>query len=591
MTSITDLISNFFLPDPGNDHSLQHTANNKVTCYTNGVDFYKDVQVEIEKLRNNPNSTKRYFYMTAYEFGLLKLPNQKIGVGSVWNTRPASYNNIVDFQIPGALALPNSGSLLIDYLAALWKQPNRVDVRVMPWISPLLMTVAGSMSTEMWAKNAQSLISVRELRFRTGMDIATLNILSHPLGAMHQKMIICGVGDSTAAPGDYMVAFVSGIDPVSNRLDSTWIDAGVRVEGPAAHIVYRNFRDLWNEAQTRPNQEFHLNTGSTGGVVLDADNNPIPVDQVAVYGKKRPVPARPALTVANGTQSVQVLRTAPTMNFAEGASDLLPMGSLTQQILRWALDYKAPPLQYANNGQGLFEFNAALQKAIEHANKYIYIEDQGFTSQEIMQWIAARMQVKPNLKVIMVYGGNPYELPSYGITQAVKLLAPTLPTPPAISPPNIAFWWRGGSYVHSKVVIIDDEWCSVGSANIMRRSQYTDGELALSILDTIQSSGTPSNPQPFAKLLRRALWARHCAAGVTPENLNDIDPALKLWDANWYAGSFAYTLNTAMERCAIPFVFGDPTPTGGWSNKNRPTQPPYDEKEYNARMPDSRKLY
>lgn len=52
-------------------------------------------------------------------------------------------------------------------------------------------------------------------------------------------------------------------------------------------------------------------------------------------------------------------------------------------------------------------------------------------------------------------------------------------------------------YVHGKVSIIDDEWLSVGSANLNQRGLATDAEMNVQALT------------PAAGDLRCALWAEH----------------------------------------------------------------------------------
>ena len=74
-----------------------------------------------------------------------------------------------------------------------------------------------------------------------------------------------------------------------------------------------------------------------------------------------------------GTMHVQVLRTAPTMNFNIGGTPTVPIPSPIRDLLgfrqaKWNM----------NGGRGIFEFRMAIRKAINAAKKYIYIEDQAF---------------------------------------------------------------------------------------------------------------------------------------------------------------------------------------------------------------------
>ena len=58
-------------------------------------------------------------------------------------------------------------------------------------------------------------------------------------------------------------------------------------------------------------------------------------------------------------------------------------------------------------------------------------------------------------------------------------------------------------YVHAKVAIIDDEWLTVGSANLNNRGFVTDSELNVVVRD-------PS----LARALRMELWSEHLGIGA-----------------------------------------------------------------------------
>jgi phosphatidylserine/phosphatidylglycerophosphate/cardiolipin synthase-like enzyme len=55
-------------------------------------------------------------------------------------------------------------------------------------------------------------------------------------------------------------------------------------------------------------------------------------------------------------------------------------------------------------------------------------------------------------------------------------------------------------FVHSKVMIVDDEFTLIGSANLNQRSMTHDSEVAVGILDAGNN---------FAKELRMRLWSEH----------------------------------------------------------------------------------
>lgn len=74
-------------------------------------------------------------------------------------------------------------------------------------------------------------------------------------------------------------------------------------------------------------------------------------------------------------------------------------------------------------------------------------------------------------------------------------------------------------YVHAKVGVIDDSWCTVGSANLNERGLVTDGEINAVISDP-----------DIARSLRIALWAEHLGM---PEKAVAAADSTQLVDEAW----------------------------------------------------------
>src|SRR4030088_2032674 len=75
-------------------------------------------------------------------------------------------------------------------------------------------------------------------------------------------------------------------------------------------------------------------------------------------------------------------------------------------------------------------------------------------------------------------------------------------------------------YVHAKVMIVDDVWAGVGSANLNRRSWSHDSEMACAVLDERPDPRPPRDPaglgdgaRSFARDLRLRLWRDHLDRG------------------------------------------------------------------------------
>lgn len=88
-------------------------------------------------------------------------------------------------------------------------------------------------------------------------------------------------------------------------------------------------------------------------------------------------------------------------------------------------------------------------------------------------------------------------------------------------------------YVHAKMMLVDDAFASIGSANANRRGFYSDGECNIFAMRERVADG-----DNWIRDLRIALWAEHL--GLTPEfadvALRDPGAALPLFDRSFVAG-------------------------------------------------------
>ena len=521
------------------------SAGNTVDYLIDGHEYFGALRKEVAALR--AGAGERFFYFANWYAGLTPVdprdPQHIDGKISAWDTSVNLDAFKLDDGQPGT-------TFLKDDLAQLAQQG--VEVRALVWINPLLFTSKlAAQAGGVLSVNLHSMTSITDLRERPefvaqdGHKKLILNTLSHPIGAMHLKVALCGDANG-------LRAYVSGLDFVSNRVAGRdhsggqfWHDAGVRIQGPAALAVYNYYRLLYNEQLGRDVRVFRINGKEIPSHYKDTE-------QI----KQRSLPP-----VAAGPQHVQVLRTLPQMNFfpsRQGTinktflADIPVLGQavlgLLTCIFKLVSGYGQDEFSFAPGG--IFEFRTAMRKAIAQAERYVYVEDQGFRNMELMDLLHKQLVAQPALKVIFVHGGDPADPPDTFMAHAIN--AHLVKDRPDLGS-RIAFY-EAGQTMHSKLTIIDDIWAAIGSANAFRRSMYTDGECSIAVLD--------EEAVTFAQKLRAALWGEH--AGLTVDALAwadflNLDSSLGLWNPAWGPPAAAQLL-PRFERMEVPFVVCDHAP-------------------------------
>jgi phosphatidylserine/phosphatidylglycerophosphate/cardiolipin synthase-like enzyme len=192
-------------------------------------------------------------------------------------------------------------------------------------------------------------------------------------------------------------------------------DASLKVEGPCVQFIDQTFSTIWS-----------------------------------AHNEFTPAPAPPTGPVSGpSVAAVQLLRTLPGNVFTEpqANAELLPHGET-----------------------GVLE---AYQRAIMKAEEYIYIEDQYFNSEEIVEAIKARMVERPQLEVIIVINPRP-DIGGYHPHQT-RLINDLIKAGGEDRVAVFTMWSCDTTnpklevapiYVHSKVCIIDDRWVAIGTANV-----------------------------------------------------------------------------------------------------------------------------
>ncbi len=325
-------------------------------------------------------------------------------------------------------------------LSVLSDTAQRVPVRILLWGG----TPAFLQPTKRMVRAVRQVIDQEG----SGDLICHLDETAPATHCHHQKMVVV----------DGQVAFIGGMDLTTyqgDRWDTAghplrrsvnWHDVQVCLQGEAVADVEQNFRQRWE---------------GCGG---------------------QPLPHIDPVVDPNWTTPVQVLRTIPSNVY-----DSLPNGEF-----------------------GIYH---AYCSAIREAKRLIYIENQYLWSRVIVDELKAAMD-RPHtepFRIVIVLPARAYS-GKWDNDRHVKELRDadkgrgivSIYTPYASGPSagSEAFAYRA-IYVHAKVAIIDDEWFTVGSANLNERGMISDSEMNVAVRD----------PE-IAHALRVRLWSEHL--GIDP---------------------------------------------------------------------------
>jgi phosphatidylserine/phosphatidylglycerophosphate/cardiolipin synthase-like enzyme len=283
-----------------------------------------------------------------------------------------------------------------------------------------------------------------------------LDAKERPMHCHHEKTIVI----------DDRVAFVGGIDLTSepsDRYDSNehppranvgWHDACVRIEGPAVHDVAEHFRMRWHEV-----------TGET-------------------LARVRP-------SAAAGDLEVQIVRTVP------------------ERV-------------YTSVPRGDFSILESYLRALQAAERFIYVENQFLWSPEIEVVLHDKISNPPHsdfrLLLLLPSKPNSGADDTRGIlgnlieadSDAGRLLACTL-------------YARSGNladpiYIHAKIAVIDDNWLTLGSANLNEHSLFNDTEMNI-----------VSHDPDLVTQTRMRLWAEHLEIPIEQVPTDPIRAIDDLW--------------------------------------------------------------
>jgi phosphatidylserine/phosphatidylglycerophosphate/cardiolipin synthase-like enzyme len=349
----------------------------------------------------------------------------------------------------------------------------------------------------------------------------------------HEKATIA----YSAATGE-LQAFVGGIDYVpkvstSERhagapQENYWHDAGVQLQGGAAEAVLDNFWTRWDETATLP-----ARTYGHGGV--EEPFNP------AVEPKPEqliPPQSRQPANLSAGSHAdagVRIWR-------SYGPLRVTALGDSLQ--LAW---HTLPG--------GISEVSTGLTVAIDAARRYIYVEDQTLNpsllarayNQHSVLFPAISAAAARGVKVVFVTQGFGFPGARGNATPGMssEIQALILGKLTAAQRQNFAVYYVKDTWVHSKLVLVDDEFVSIGSANFWDRSLAGDeSEVNAAIVH-------PGGPASLVADLRVRLWREHLRVPQTDSadaSLRDLDVSLGYFRRTWGTGTVSDIPDSALQE-------------------------------------------
>jgi cardiolipin synthase len=319
-----------------------------------------------------------------------------------------------------------------------------LDVRVLFWREPDLPRLMPGSAHFAGTAEERDWLDRRGARFLARWDHL-------PRYCHHQKSWVIDAGE----PGE--LAFVGGINLDRGSLvppghppragEPSVHDLYLEVAGPASTDVAHNFVQRWNEASERARPD---------GCWPDAG-----------AADDLPFPAR--LAGAAGAVPVQITRTVRAGRYTAAVA--------APDAERFAID------------GGEASVAEQYLAAIDAARHGIYIENQFLASADVLERLAAA--VARGVEVVFVLPGMP--MAEVRGARSEPRAAPFfaglagLGTRPGFTLAGLATRDRAGRlhevYVHAKMMLVDDAWATIGSANLMTRSFHADTELNASLWD------------------------------------------------------------------------------------------------------------
>ncbi len=168
-------------------------------------------------------------------------------------------------------------------------------------------------------------------------------------------------------------------------------------------------------------------------------------------------------------------------------------GSGGKQIPRGGLAFPSSPVALsrtdsrAKGGRSIREILVLLERALDAADRLVYVETQYFSSRLLCEALIRRMREgrRPKLEIVLVTNERAEAVKeeiAVGLRQ-VQIVAELRRTAAETGHAFNAYFsladgrLRTATYIHSKLMIVDDRFLTVGSANFTNRISGVDSEI------------------------------------------------------------------------------------------------------------------
>ncbi len=383
-------------------------------------------------------------YFRQIQSAMLKARQEILLLGWDFDTRIHLARGRRWYQRPFKRGYP---SRLGSFLLWLPRRRKTLDIKLLVWgYSFLQFFTRGSMSFDMLRMAAK-----RQIQFKHDTELPFGCSQHQKIAVLDRSLAVCGGIDLTRERWDTRSHY--GIDPRRRspwgRIYHPWHDLTVMMQGNIAGALFDLSQERWLRAVGAPLKDIETGQGDCWPDELDVQFRDVEV------GISR---SRPAYKDAAAIDEVEEL----------------------------------------------------FLRHIKQAKRFIYIENQYLSSRSIVEAMAARLEEDDPPEIVMVH---PIKAEGWMEQQAMDHTRSSLVQTLRAADQKqrfhlyVAYTEDAPIYIHSKLMIVDDQILRVGSANLNNRSMGLDSEC-----DVFVDCARPANKGHEVAItkIRHALLAEHC---------------------------------------------------------------------------------